>query len=150
MLCFSVDCLLARLRWNSGASQPGQQLLYIHSIPPDNGLQICPKHVEVDWQNKLRINSGSSWFLLHRYIEMHGQQNIKFRIPLFTDTTFVLLLFIKVAILCSVDLLCLLNCIIELYRWLVGCRYFQGSHVGQHRLKSCMNKDIHTRVTMVT
>jgi len=24
------------------------QLLYIHSIPPDDGLQICPKHVEVD------------------------------------------------------------------------------------------------------
>jgi hypothetical protein len=24
------------------------QLLYIYSIPPDDGLQICPKHVEVD------------------------------------------------------------------------------------------------------
>jgi len=24
------------------------QLLYIYSIPPDNGLQLCPKHVEVD------------------------------------------------------------------------------------------------------
>jgi hypothetical protein len=24
------------------------QLLYIHSILPDYGLQICPKHVEVD------------------------------------------------------------------------------------------------------
>jgi len=34
---------------------------------------ICsPKHVEVDWQNELRINSASSWFLLHRCIEMHG------------------------------------------------------------------------------
>jgi hypothetical protein len=30
---------------------------------PDDGLQICPKHVEVDWRNKLRINSASSWFL---------------------------------------------------------------------------------------
>jgi hypothetical protein len=53
------------------------ELLYIYSIPPDDGLQICPKHVEVDWRNKLRINSASSWFLLYRYIEMHGQQNIK-------------------------------------------------------------------------
>jgi hypothetical protein len=53
------------------------QLLYTHSVPPDDGLQICPKHVEVDWRNKLRVNSASSWFLLHRYIEMHGQQNIK-------------------------------------------------------------------------
>jgi hypothetical protein len=40
------------------------QLLYIYSIPPDDGLQICPKHVEDDWRNKLRINSASSWFLL--------------------------------------------------------------------------------------
>jgi len=23
-------------------------LFYIHSRPPDDGLQICPKHVEVD------------------------------------------------------------------------------------------------------
>ena len=49
-------------------------MLYIYSIPPDDGLQICPKHVEVDWRNKLRINITSSWFLLRRYIEMHGQQ----------------------------------------------------------------------------
>jgi hypothetical protein len=54
MLCFLVDCLLALL-----------------------------KHVEIDWQNKLRINSASSWFLLHKYSEMHGQQNIKFRISRF-------------------------------------------------------------------
>ena len=30
------------------------QLLYIYSTPPDDGLQICPKHVEVDWRYKLR------------------------------------------------------------------------------------------------
>ena len=53
-------------------------VLYIYSIPPDDRLQICPKHVEVDWLNKLRINSASSWFLLHRGIEMHGQLNIKY------------------------------------------------------------------------
>jgi len=28
-------------------------------------------------RNKLTINSASSWLLLHRYIETHGQQNIK-------------------------------------------------------------------------
>jgi NADH:ubiquinone oxidoreductase subunit 5 (subunit L)/multisubunit Na+/H+ antiporter MnhA subunit len=27
------------------------QLLYIYSISPDDGLQICPKHVEVDEMN---------------------------------------------------------------------------------------------------
>ena len=42
---------------------------------PDDGLQICQKHVEADWWNKLRINSASSWFLLHRCIKMHSQQN---------------------------------------------------------------------------
>jgi len=38
------------------------QLLYIYSIPPDDGLQICPKHVEVKWRNKLRINSHQVGF----------------------------------------------------------------------------------------
>jgi len=41
------------------------QLLYIYSIPSDDGLQICPKHVEVDWRNKLVINSASSWLSLY-------------------------------------------------------------------------------------
>jgi len=52
----------------------------IYSIPPDDGLKKCPKRVEVDWRNKLRTNSASSWFSLHRCIEMHGQQNIKRRV----------------------------------------------------------------------
>ena len=42
------------------------QLQYIYSIPPDDGLQTCPKHVKADWRNDLRINSAaSSWLLLH-------------------------------------------------------------------------------------
>jgi hypothetical protein len=44
------------------------QLLYIYSISPDDGLQICSKHVEFDWRNKLRINSEASGFLLHRWL----------------------------------------------------------------------------------
>ena len=44
--------------------------IYIYSLPPDDGLQICPKHVEVDWHNKLRINSASSWFSLYR-LDLH-------------------------------------------------------------------------------
>jgi len=39
------------------------QLLYIYSVPHADGLQICPKHIEVEW--RLRINSASSWFSLH-------------------------------------------------------------------------------------
>jgi len=38
------------------------QLLYIYSIPPDDGLQICPKHVEVEWWNKLRIKVHQGGF----------------------------------------------------------------------------------------
>jgi len=57
--------------------------IYIYSIPPDDGLQICPKHVRVDWRNELRINSASSWFLSQRCIEKHGQQNIKSTLSLF-------------------------------------------------------------------
>ena len=63
VLCFSVDCLLAGQQ--STEQHNTYQLLYIYSIPPDDGLQICPKHVEVDWRNKLRINSASSWLPLH-------------------------------------------------------------------------------------
>jgi hypothetical protein len=32
-------------------------------VPPDDGLQICPKHVEANWRNILRIFSASSWFI---------------------------------------------------------------------------------------
>ena len=65
VLCFSVDCLLVNLvNRQSTEKHNTYQLLYIYSMPPDNGLQICPKHVEVDWRSKLRINSASSWFLL--------------------------------------------------------------------------------------
>ena len=61
----------------STEKQNTYQLLYMYSMLPDDELQICPKHVEVDWRNKQRINSAASWFLLQGYIEMHGQQNTK-------------------------------------------------------------------------
>ena len=54
-----------------------QLCVCVYGVPPDDGLQIFPKHIEVDWRNKLRINSASSWFSLHGCIEMHGQQNKK-------------------------------------------------------------------------
>jgi hypothetical protein len=87
-MCFLVDSLLTGLRWNSIPTRSTDSQLkstthticciYIYSIPPDDGLQICLKHIEVYLQNKLRIDSASSWFLLHRCIKMQGQQNIKF------------------------------------------------------------------------
>ena len=92
VLGFSVDSLLAGLWCNSveviqfhsnsanrqlTENHNTLQLLYIYSIPADDGRQICPKHVQ-DWRNKLRVNGASSWSSLHRCIEMHGQQNIKF------------------------------------------------------------------------
>ena len=36
------------------------------------------KHVEFNYWNKLKVNSASCWFLLSRYITMHGQQNITY------------------------------------------------------------------------
>ena len=53
VLRFAVDCLLSELGRNSDNRQSTAkhnmyQLLYIYSIPPDDGLQICLKHVEVD------------------------------------------------------------------------------------------------------
>jgi len=53
VLCFLIDCPLAGLGWNVW-----------NSIPPDDRLQTCPKYVQVDLRNKLRINSASSWFSL--------------------------------------------------------------------------------------
>ena len=47
----------------------------IQFCPPDNE-HMCSKHVEA-W-NKLIIKfSASGCFILNKYIEMHGQQNIK-------------------------------------------------------------------------
>ena len=82
VLCFLVDCPLARFHPNPANRQSTikhntYQLLYIHSVAPDDGLQICPKHVESDWRNKLRINSASSWFSLHGCIEMQVNNSLK-------------------------------------------------------------------------
>ena len=71
------NCLLADWPTESTEKHNTYQLLHIYPIPPDYGLQICLKHVDVDWRNKLRINSASSWFSLHRCIVMQCQQNIK-------------------------------------------------------------------------
>ena len=45
----------------------GMCCIFTVYVTPDDGLQIFPKLVDVDWLNKLRINSASSSFLLHRY-----------------------------------------------------------------------------------
>ena len=62
VLCFSVDCLLA--------GRPAKR----QSTEKPN-----TKPTQDDWRNQLRINGASSWFLLHRCIDMHGQQNIKYK-----------------------------------------------------------------------
>jgi len=45
VLCFLVDCLLANRQ--STKKHNTYRLLYIYSIPPDDGLQIFPKPVDV-------------------------------------------------------------------------------------------------------
>ena len=74
-MCYVFQLTVCWPGWDGIPPQPDQhsteqhdtyQLLYIYSIPPDDGLQICPKHVEVDLRNKLRTNNASNRFLLHR------------------------------------------------------------------------------------
>ena len=60
VLCCTVDSLLAfhpnPANGQSTVQHDTFQLLYIYGIPPADGLQICQKHVHVDWRNKLRLN----------------------------------------------------------------------------------------------
>jgi len=57
----------------------------IQFSPPDDE-HMCSKHVEAS--NKLIIKfSASSWLILiNKYIEMHGQQNIKNLISGYTES----------------------------------------------------------------
>jgi len=48
-----------------GTKKHNMYQLYMYSIPPDDGLQIFPRHVEVDRRKKLSMNNASSWFSLH-------------------------------------------------------------------------------------
>ena len=66
VFCFLVDSLLVKRHSTKITARTSYFYLYIYSIPPDDGLQICSKHVEVDRRNKWRINCASSWFLFHR------------------------------------------------------------------------------------
>jgi hypothetical protein len=47
-------------------------------VPPDDEQSAYSKHVELNYWNKLKLNSASCSFLLYGYIAMHGQQTIKF------------------------------------------------------------------------
>jgi len=46
-------------------------------VPPDDEQQTFSKHVEINYWNKLKVNSASCWFLLYGYITLHSQQHIK-------------------------------------------------------------------------
>ena len=51
----------------------------IEFCPPDDEHK-CTKHVEA-WNKLIKKFSASSWLILiNKYIEMHGQQNIKKKI----------------------------------------------------------------------
>jgi hypothetical protein len=45
--------------------------------PPEDEQQVCSKHVDAYYWNKLIESSASCWFALYGYITMHGKQNIK-------------------------------------------------------------------------
>jgi hypothetical protein len=82
---YTVDCLLANRQ--STEKHNTYHYLYIYRIPPDDGQQIYPKHVEVDWRNKPRISSASSWFSLHGQIFSYNSFFI-FPSPLSFASTF--------------------------------------------------------------
>jgi len=67
VLCFLVDCWPAGRPTDSQLKSAARTncCIYSYSIPPDDGLQIRPKYVEIDWRNKLGINSAWSWFSSH-------------------------------------------------------------------------------------
>jgi hypothetical protein len=41
-------------------------------LPPDDGPLASPKHVDVQWLNKLKINSASSWFHYTLHVKFWG------------------------------------------------------------------------------
>jgi len=50
--------------------------IYIRFV--DYGLQICPKHVEVDWRNKLSINSASGTEKKgERFVNLQNEKRFK-------------------------------------------------------------------------
>jgi hypothetical protein len=62
-----IDCLLAGLA-NRQLTEKHNTYQLLYTICTVNLLMIgykYTKHVDFDWRNKLRINSASSWFLLH-------------------------------------------------------------------------------------
>jgi hypothetical protein len=48
-------------------------------LPPDDGKLASPKHVEVYWLNKLKINSAPNWFLCTQVLENEKAANRKCR-----------------------------------------------------------------------
>jgi hypothetical protein len=58
-------------------------LPHIDILPPDDGLQISLKHVEVWKLNKVKINSASCWFIIQIQFKMHGQRKRKQKVDPF-------------------------------------------------------------------
>jgi len=46
--CCAFQLTVGRANRQSTEKHNTYQLLYMYSIPPDDGLQICPKHVKID------------------------------------------------------------------------------------------------------
>jgi hypothetical protein len=67
-------------------------VLYIYSISPDDGLQICPKYIEDEWRNKLRINIASRWFsITQMYRDARSTKHKNKEIPVLCVTPTVML-----------------------------------------------------------
>ena len=83
MSCVYVDWLLAGSFPILPAASQHKRMAYTNcfkhrAIPPDDEKKACSKQVEVNYWNKLKVNSASCSLLLYGYITMYGQQNITF------------------------------------------------------------------------
>jgi hypothetical protein len=67
---------IMHLHWLA-ASAIRVDLCIYSKLPPDDEQLIYSKHVEDDYWNALRQQSGSWWSLLRKYITIQGPQNVK-------------------------------------------------------------------------
>jgi hypothetical protein len=69
-----VDCRLVwfhsrEASWQSTKTYNTYQLSHVHTLlPPDDGQLPSQKHVEVQWLNKLKLNSASTCFHYTRFL----------------------------------------------------------------------------------
>ena len=93
-VCMQQLLLIILFKWLSVSFQSNEdnrqsskknnkyQLLYTYGCTYLLMMDLDTPETCRRWRNVLRISCASSWLFFHNYIEIHGQQNITFRIIL--------------------------------------------------------------------